>query len=84
MDKSLRILHLEDDPDFADLVRALLTQDGLKAEVKRVGDRSAFDLAQKVKIETPIIAQIYAALYEGKSPAQALQDLTARESRPEN
>jgi glycerol-3-phosphate dehydrogenase (NAD(P)+) len=46
--------------------------------------RSAFDLAQKVKIETPIIAQIYAALYEGKSPAQALQDLTARESRPEN
>ena len=46
--------------------------------------RSAFELARKLKIETPIIAQIYAALYEGKSPAQALHDLTARESRPEN
>jgi glycerol-3-phosphate dehydrogenase (NAD(P)+) len=46
--------------------------------------RSAFELARKVKIETPIIAQIYAALYEGKSPAQALHDLTARESKPEN
>jgi glycerol-3-phosphate dehydrogenase (NAD(P)+) len=46
--------------------------------------RSAFELAHKVRIETPIIAQIYAALYEGKSPAQALHDLTARESKPEN
>ena len=46
--------------------------------------RSAFELARKVRIETPIIAQIYAALYEGKSPAQALHDLTARESKPEN
>ena len=46
--------------------------------------RSAFELARKVRIETPIIAQIYAALYEEKSPAQALQDLTARESKPEN
>jgi glycerol-3-phosphate dehydrogenase (NAD(P)+) len=45
--------------------------------------RSAFELAHKVNLETPIIAQIYAALYEGKSPAQALHDLTARESRPE-
>lgn len=46
--------------------------------------RSAFELAHKVKVETPIITQIYAALYEGKSPAQALHDLTARESKPEN
>jgi glycerol-3-phosphate dehydrogenase (NAD(P)+) len=46
--------------------------------------RSAFDLARKLKIETPIIDQIYAALYEGKSPAQALHDLTTRDSKPEN
>jgi glycerol-3-phosphate dehydrogenase (NAD(P)+) len=46
--------------------------------------RSAFDLARRLKVETPIIEQIYAALYEGKSPAQALHDLTARDSKPEN
>jgi glycerol-3-phosphate dehydrogenase (NAD(P)+) len=46
--------------------------------------RSAFELARKLGIETPIIDQIYAALYQGKNPAQALRDLTTRESRPEN
>jgi glycerol-3-phosphate dehydrogenase (NAD(P)+) len=46
--------------------------------------RSAFDLARKLGIETPIIDQIYATLYQGKNPAQALRDLTTRESRPEN
>ena len=46
--------------------------------------KSAHALARKLKIETPIIDEIYAALYEGKAPAQALQDLTARESKAEN
>lgn len=46
--------------------------------------RSAFELARKLGIETPIIDQIYAALYQGKNPAQALRDLTTRDSRPEN
>ena len=42
MNKPLRILHLEDEPDFAELVRTLLAQDGLDAEIKCVGDRLAF------------------------------------------
>ena len=42
MNKPLRILHLEDEPDFAELVRTLLEQDGLAVEIKRVGDRLAF------------------------------------------
>ena len=46
--------------------------------------KSAYALARKLNIETPIIDEIYAALYEGKSPAKALQDLTARESKAEN
>ncbi len=46
--------------------------------------KSAHALARKLKIETPIIDEIYAALYEGKLPAKALQDLTARESKAEN
>jgi glycerol-3-phosphate dehydrogenase (NAD(P)+) len=46
--------------------------------------RSAFELARKLKIETPIIGEVHAMLYENKNPAQALQDLIGRESKPEN
>ena len=46
--------------------------------------KSARALARKLGVETPIIDEIYAALYEGKSPAKALQDLTARESKAED
>jgi PAS domain S-box-containing protein len=42
MDKRLNILHLEDEPDFAELVRSLLEQGGVDADVRRVGDRLAF------------------------------------------
>jgi glycerol-3-phosphate dehydrogenase (NAD(P)+) len=45
--------------------------------------RSAYELAGKLRIETPIIAEIYAALYQSKNPAHALRDLTARESKAE-
>jgi PAS domain S-box-containing protein len=42
MNTRLRILHLEDEPDFNELVLSLFAQDGLDAEVKRVGDRASF------------------------------------------
>jgi PAS domain S-box-containing protein len=42
MDKRLHILHLEDEPDFAELVCSLLEQGGVDADVRRVGDRLAF------------------------------------------
>jgi len=45
MNKPLHILHLEDDPDFAELVRALLQEDDLKADVKRVAARAEFEAA---------------------------------------
>ena len=45
MNKNLHILHLEDNPDFAELVRTLLAQDGLDAEVTCVGDRAEFQSA---------------------------------------
>jgi glycerol-3-phosphate dehydrogenase (NAD(P)+) len=44
---------------------------------------SAYELAGKLGIETPIIAEIHAALYRSKIPAEALRDLTARESKAE-
>jgi PAS domain S-box-containing protein len=43
--KRLQILHLEDEPDFAELVCTLLDEDQLVADVKRVGDRLAFTQA---------------------------------------
>ena len=42
MNKRLHILHLEDEPDFAELVRSLFAEDHLDAEVKCVGDRASF------------------------------------------
>jgi glycerol-3-phosphate dehydrogenase (NAD(P)+) len=45
--------------------------------------RSAFQLARKRNVSTPIIDEAYAVLYEGKNVAKALQDLTGRESKSE-
>ncbi len=45
--------------------------------------RSAFECARKVGIETPIIDQVYAVLHEGKSPAQAMQELLGRDQKSE-
>ena len=45
--------------------------------------RSARQLARKLNLVTPIIDEVYAVLYEGKNVAQALCDLTSRESRAE-
>jgi glycerol-3-phosphate dehydrogenase (NAD(P)+) len=46
--------------------------------------RSAHRLVQSHGITTPIIEEVHAMLYEGKDIAQAVQDLTARESKPED
>ena len=43
MNKALRILHLEDEPDFAELVKSLLEEDGLEAEFQRVAERPDYE-----------------------------------------
>ena len=45
MNRRLHILHLEDEPDFAELVQSLLAQDGLDAQIKRVDNRADFAAA---------------------------------------
>ncbi len=45
---------------------------------------SACELAKKLHISTPIIDEVHAMLYEHKDVRQALQDLTARESKAED
>ncbi len=45
--------------------------------------RSAYECARRLGVETPIIDQVHAVLYEGKSPAQALMDLLQRDQKEE-
>lgn len=46
--------------------------------------RAAHALARRLGVETPIIDEVYAMLYEGKDVRRAVQDLLARESKPED
>jgi len=46
--------------------------------------RSAQELARKHGVQTPIMEQVHAMLYAGKDVRQAVQDLTARESKAED
>jgi len=46
--------------------------------------RAAWQLARKLNVETPIIDEVYAMLYQAKEPRRAVADLTTRESRAEN
>jgi glycerol-3-phosphate dehydrogenase (NAD(P)+) len=45
--------------------------------------KSAYECARKLKIETPIIDQIYSVVYEQKRPADAMQALLARDQKSE-
>ena len=45
--------------------------------------QSAHDLAHEMGVETPIIDEIYAALYEDKDPRQAVRDLMTRDPKGE-
>jgi glycerol-3-phosphate dehydrogenase (NAD(P)+) len=45
--------------------------------------KSAYECARKLNVETPIIDQIYAVLYEGKPPAQGLKELLQRDQKAE-
>jgi glycerol-3-phosphate dehydrogenase (NAD(P)+) len=46
--------------------------------------RSAYFLAQKMKVPTPVIDEVYRMLYEGKNLAKGVRDLMSRESKPED
>ncbi len=46
--------------------------------------RSAFQLARKHNVVTPVIDEVYSMLYEGKNVQQAVRDLMSRDLRAEN
>ena len=45
--------------------------------------RSAYECARRLNIDTPITDEVYALLYAGKTPAQAMQDLLKRDQKAE-
>ncbi len=44
---------------------------------------SAWQLARKLKVDAPIIGEVYAGLYEDKDPRQGVRDLMTREAKAE-
>src|SRR5208283_3661763 len=65
MNRKLQILHLEDDPDFAELVRSLFVQDGLDVKVKCVGNRAAFEAALDAGAFDAIISDYHLPSFSG-------------------
>ncbi len=62
--------------------------DQITSEMEMVAEgikstRSAYHLAQKMKIEMPILEQVYNILYQGKNCSEAVKDLLARELKVE-
>ncbi len=45
--------------------------------------RSVMMLAQRQRVEMPIVEQVYQVIYQGKSPALALRELMSRDLKPE-
>ena len=45
--------------------------------------KSAYECARKRKVDTPVIDQVHALLYEGKTATQAMQELLGRDQKAE-
>jgi PAS domain S-box-containing protein len=65
MNKKLHILHLEDDPDFAELVRSLFAQDHSDIEIKCVADRASFKAALDTGVFDAIISDYHLPSFSG-------------------
>ena len=78
MNGPLRILHLEDDPDYSDLVRSMLDDEGIHAEFKLVTNRPAFEAILAREEFDVILADYTLPSFNG---LQALE--TARQRSPQ-
>ena len=78
MNKPLRILHLEDDPDYSNLVRSLLAGEGFQIELLLVDNRADFEGALAPERFDVILADYLLPSYNGLEALRA-----AREKCPE-
>ena len=53
MSAPLNILHLEDDPDFSNLLRSLLEQEGIAADLVVVSTREAYERDEQRRLDDP-------------------------------
>lgn len=65
LNRPLRILHLEDDPDFSDLVKTLLEREGLAVELKLVDSKPEFEAALAQGEFDAILADYLLPAYDG-------------------
>ena len=65
MNKRLHILHLEDEPDFAELVRSMIEQDNLDAEVKQVKAREELEAALDAESFDVILSDFHLPSFTG-------------------
>src|SRR5712692_9240534 len=67
MDRTIRILHLEDNPNDAELVQALLAEDSVVCEIVRVETRGAFaDALDRQRFDL-VISDFTLPSYDGRS-----------------
>src|SRR5690348_12201111 len=78
MNKPLRVLHLEDEPDFAALVSAILEKEALDAKIHAVTDFSSFITALDTMSFDIVLGDFMLPSCNG---AQALE--VVRQKRPE-
>src|ERR1041385_8718197 len=78
MEKPLRILHLEDDPDYSALVKTMLEEEGLQIEMVVVDNAEEFTTAIENEIFDLILADYQLPQWNG---IQALR--VAHEKRPD-
>src|SRR2546423_1396639 len=76
MTKPLRILHLEDEADFAELLKSLLESEGINADVKLVSRRAEFEAAVEHEKFDLILADYLLPNYTGIDALQAAQRIT--------
>jgi PAS domain S-box-containing protein len=65
MNTRLRILHLEDEPDFNELVLSLFAQDDLDADVQRVGDCASYVQILDTEVFDVIISDYHLPSFTG-------------------
>lgn len=76
MNRTLRILHLEDDPAYAELVRCLFQDHGLKAEVTLAGNREEFETSLAKGEYDVVLADYMLPGFNGIEALKRVRELT--------
>jgi len=76
VNRTLRILHLEDDPAYAELVRCLFQDHGLKAEVTLAGNREEFETSLAKGEYDVVLADYMLPGFNGIEALKRVRELT--------